>query len=209
MENNFVITIGRQLGSGGLIIGKRLAEIFNIKFYDSELLKLAAKESGICEECFKDTDEHKKFDFLGRLFTLKTPADTYEWSSNNILSGESLFKVQSDIIKKLADDNSSVFVGRCADYILRDNPNCYSFFLTAELEDRIKRVSKNIKISEKEAMKLISHTDKKRAEYYNYYTNKNWGNSNSYNFCINTSILGIEDTVKCIMFFLEKINKKC
>lgn len=199
-----IITIGRQTGSGGHIVGKLLAEQLNIDFYDNEILEIAAKESGICEDDFKFWDEKKKFDFLGRLFSLKTPPETDFWSSSSILSGESLFKIQSDIIKNIADKKSAVFVGRAIDYILRDYSSCINIFLSANFEDRIKRISEVKNISEKEAANFIEKNEKQRSAFYNYYSDKQWGAANSYHLCLNTSILGINDTVEFIKIFVEK-----
>ena len=198
MENNIIITIGRQFGTGSLTIAKRIAEELKIKFYDTELLKIAAKESGLSEDCFTKIDEKKELNLIESLF-LKFSINVNDLNNDSVLNNDKLFTIKSEIIKKIASEKSCVFVGRCADYILRDYKNKISFFLTSELKDRIKTVSKQQNISEKEAATLIEKSDKKRASYYNYYTNKQWGHANSYDFCLNTSLLGIDKTTDIIL----------
>ncbi|MCM1109564.1 MAG: cytidylate kinase-like family protein [Clostridium sp.] len=198
----FVINIGRELGSGGRHIGERLAKAFNIKFYDKELLEMAAQESGFNRKFFEQTDE--EHDLLKRLIGsfpfLSGGINPYD----NLLSSESLFKIQSDVIRKAADEQSCVFVGRCADYILRDNPRCVNVFISANLSDRIKRVSQLAEISENEAEKRIAEGDKRRAAYYNYYSAGEWGKASTYHLCINSSVLGVEQTTEYIREFVTR-----
>jgi cytidylate kinase len=208
MYNNYIITIGRQVGSGGLLVGQKLAERLSFQFYDNELLKIAAKESGLSEKFFEDSDEARKFDFLGRFFSLRSPVESDVWSNKSFLSGESLFKIQSDIIKAIAEKQSAVIVGRCADYILRDHKNCINVFLTANISDRIKRVSEFNKITERDAKILIEKREKKRANYYNYYTAKQWGDSTSYDLCINTSSVGLDAAVEIIINYYLMIKER-
>ena len=163
MKKHIIINVGRQLGSGGRIIGNRIAEDFNIKFYDKELLDLAAKESGFNKKFFERNDEHKGF--LKVLFSSFAPIFGNSDPYANQLSDESLFKFQSDAIRKAAEQDSCVFVGRCADYILRDYPNTVSIFITADMPDRIKRVCEMLHITEKEAEKKCIEGDEKRSEY--------------------------------------------
>lgn len=204
MNEKFVITIGRQLGSGGMFIGKKLAEKLNIPFYDKELLAIASKESGIEKELFEQADEKKKVSLLGGLFNLKTAYNVYEWYSNPILSNETLFKVQSDIIKNLAEKQSCIFVGRCADYVLRNHPRCVNIFLCADIKDRMEYILEMENISEEKIKDFIEKTDKKRANYYNYYSNKTWGEASSYHLCINTSVLGMDKSAGFILEFAQE-----
>ena len=197
MKNNFTITIGRQIGCGGLIIGKKLAQNLNISFYDSEVIKIVAKESGLSEDCFKKIDEKKELNLVESLI-MRFSLNINDLNTDNILNSNNLFIIQSEIIKKISDKESCVFMGRCVDYILRDHKNKISFFLTANLEDRIKTVANENNISEKDAGRLVKKSENKRAAYYNYYTNKKWGYANSYDFCLNTSFFGIDKTVEII-----------
>lgn len=203
MENNFIITIGRQLGSGGRQIGKLLSKKLDIPYYDKELITLASKQSGLVKEVFEEADEKKRFTLTGGLLGIKIPI-LDEGFSNNYLWNETLFKIQSDVIRNLAGEKSSIFVGRCADYILRDHPCSLNIFISAERNDRINRVEKYYEVNEKKAVEMIEKTDKKRAGYYNYYSNKQWGAAESYHLCINSSLLGIEATTDFIEAYLKK-----
>jgi cytidylate kinase len=203
MNETFVINIGRQLGSGGRQIGEKLSAEFGIGFYDKELIQLASKESGLGKEFFEKADEKSSFSFIGGLLGLRTNINN-EVYVNNYLCNETFFKIQSDVIRGLAQKDSCVFVGRCADYILRDNPRCINVFITADTEDRIKRVAQTYQLSLDKAQELIVKTDKKRAEYYNYYSNKVWGAAGSYHLCINSSVLGMDQTVTFITQFIKQ-----
>lgn len=190
------------MGSGGRIIGNRIAKDFEIKFYDKELLDLAAQESGFDKRFFERNDEHKGF--MKALYGTFAPLFGGSTPYANQLSDESLFKFQSDAIRKAASQSSCVFVGRCADYILRDMENCVNIFITADMPDRIKRVCERHGITEKEAEKRCLEGDEKRASYYNYYSAKIWGSAESYDLCINSSILGIGETTDLIEDFIMK-----
>jgi len=203
MNETFVINIGRQLGSGGRQIGEKLSAEFGIGFYDKELIQLASKESGLGKEFFEKADEKSSFSFIGGLLGLRTNINN-EVYVNNYLCNETFFKIQSDVIRELAQKDSCVFVGRCADYILRDNPRCINVFITADTDDRIKRVAQTYQLSLDKAQELIVKTDKKRAEYYNYYSNKVWGAAGSYHLCINSSVLGMDQSVAFITQFIKQ-----
>jgi hypothetical protein len=204
MKDNFIINIGRQLGSGGREIGQLLSKRLDIPFYDKELITLASKQSGLAKEIFEKADEKKRFTLTGGLLGLKTSI-LDESFSNNYLWNEMLFKIQSDVIRDLAREKSCIFIGRCADYILRDHPRTLNVFISAEQVDRIKRVGDYYELTEKKALELIiEQTDKKRAGYYNYYSNKQWGAAESYDLCINSSVLGIEATTDFIEDFLKR-----
>jgi cytidylate kinase len=196
MEEKIIINIGRQLGSGGREIGKKLSELLEIPFYDKELLQIASQESGLGKEFFEQADEKNSHSILDRLFSQNVwPNDEY---SNYYLSNETLFLIQSDVIRKLADQHSCIFIGRCADYVLKENQHCLNVFISADLNDRISRIAKQQQLSENKARELIEKTDKKRAAYYNYYSNKVWGAAESYHLCINSSVLGIDQTANFI-----------
>ncbi len=203
MKDNYVITIGRQLGSGGREIGLKLSERLGISFYDKELIRIASQKSGLNEEFFEKADEKKKFSIIGNLFGLKgyTADESY---FNHYLTNETLFKIQSDVIRSLADEKSCLFVGRCADYVLKEHPRCLSIFISADTDDRIKRIAAIQNFSERNARSCIERADKSRADYYNYFTSKTWGVAESYSLCINSSVLGIDETVNFIFQFAEK-----
>ena len=199
---HIIINVGRQVGAGGQEIGRMLAKDFDAKFYDRELLNLAAKESGFSEKFFKQNDEKKGF--LRGLLNVQMP----HLSGGNLygsnFSQESLFQFQSDAIRKAAAEGSCVFLGRCADYVLRDFDNVVNIFITASIDFRAELVSKVKQINVDQARKLIEQVESARSQYYNYYTGKKWGAAESYDYCIDASILGLEETEKLIAEYIRK-----
>ena len=174
-----------------------------IAFYDKELINLASKESGICGEFFEKADERNSGSLLKAL-AMGFSMNNAIFQSNDYLSNESLFQIQSDVIRKVAAEQSCILVGRCADYILRDNENCISVFISARMEDRIRRAVEYAHIEEKEAEEYIRKADKSRASYYNSYTDKIWGAAESYDLCISSSVYGIDETTAFIREFVSK-----
>ncbi|MCH5307113.1 MAG: cytidylate kinase-like family protein [Prevotella sp.] len=203
MENNkhLIICVGRQLGSGGHDIARMLAMDFNAKYYDRELLNLAAKESGFSEKVFEQNDEQKGF--FKSLFCMQSSYPNSNIYHSNI-SQESLFQFQSDAIRKAAAEGNCVFVGRCADYILRDMPNVVKIFITASMRYRIEQLLAHKQMTPKEAKRFILQAENDRASYYNYFTGKKWGCAESYDLCIDSSILGMVETEKLIANFIRK-----
>lgn len=205
MDDKYVINIGRQLGSGGKEIGEKLSARLGISFYDKELINLASKESGLCEELFEKADEKPSQTIMGGFFGARFSLFTEgSMPYANYLSNDALFKIQSDVIRKLAAEKSCLFVGRCADYILRENPRCVNIFVTSSMEERVKRLCVTEHLGEEDAKELIEKTDKKRAEYYNYYSYKTWGAAATYHLCIDSSVLGIDQTVLLIEEFVQR-----
>ena len=201
MENkHIIINVGRQLGSGGHDIARMLAHDFNAKYYDKEILNLAAKESGFSEKIFEQNDEKKGF--IRGLFSMTTPHVSGVYESG--FSQENLFKFQSDAIRKAAEKGSCVFVGRCADYVLRDFENVVNIFITASMHDRVQQILNKQSVTPPEAKHMILQAESKRAAYYNYYTGKKWGHAESYDLCVNSSILGLDETEKMIADFIRK-----
>ena len=200
--DKIIINVGRQLGSGGHDIGRMLALDFGAKYYDRELLNLAAKESGFSEKIFEQNDEKKGF--LKGHFNMQTSHISGGSMYKTNFSQESLFQFQSDAIIKAAKEGPCVFVGRCADYILRDFPNTVNIFITASIKYRIEQIMNKQHMNHEEARKFIESKESKRAAYYNYYTGKKWGAAESYDLCIDSSILGLTDTEKIIAAFIRK-----
>lgn len=203
MSENLIITIGRQCGSGGRKIGQMIAQQLGIKCYDKELLTLAAKESGLCEELFEHHDEKPTSSFLYSLVM-----DTYSlgYSSSAYMDmpiNHKIFLAQFDTIKKLAQTESCVIVGRCADYALADFPSVVTVFIDGDEADKVKYLMELHKVDEEKARDIMVKTDKKRSSYYNYYSNKRWGDSRSYDLCLNSSAIGYEACVKQIIAFAE------
>ena len=201
MANNTIITIARQYGSGGHDIGKKLAEELKIPFYDKELLERAAKDSGFCQEIFENYDEKPTNSFLYSLVM-----DTYSMGYSTAAFAEmplnhKIFLAQFNAIKDIAKEGPCVIVGRCADYALADFPNVVNVYLYADLQSRIARIARRHDVTDAKAKELIQKTDKSRASYYNYYTNKKWGEATGYDLCLNTASLGIDGTIHMIREF--------
>lgn len=198
-----IITIGRQFGSGGREIGKKSAERFGIAYYDKELLQIAARESGICPELFEKADEKTSGSLL-QAFAMGFSMNGAIYQPNDYFTDATLFQLQSDVIRKVAAENSCVIVGRCADYILKDEKNCTHIFIHSSEADRIRRITAQTSVSEKEALEQIKKTDKTRASYYNYYTDKTWGAATSYHLCLDSSATGIDKAVDLIENFVRQ-----
>jgi len=205
-----IINIGRQLASGGKTIGAILAKHFGMAYYDKDLLQIAAQQSGLTSETFERADEQPNqtvlSSFMGFTGIGGFSALGLNYNYNPGLTNQELFRIQSDVIRNLAEQQSSVFVGRCADYILRSRTDCINIFFYANTQDRIDRVRRhNQDMSEQQANKIIEESDKIRSQYYNFYTNKQWGYSASYDLCINTSILGVEPTADFLTTYIQTI----
>ena len=208
MGNNLVITIGRQCGSGGKLIGEKLAKELGVKCYDKELLTRAAKESGMSEALFESHDEKPTNSFLYSL-VMDSYAMGYATSSYmDMPINHKIFLAQFETIKKIAREESCVIVGRCADYALADNPNLISVFIVAEDEDKIARIMETNDLKADKAKDIMIKTDKRRSGYYNYYSSKRWGDVRSYDLCINSSKLGgVDGCVEAIKSYIE-VRKK-
>ncbi len=203
MENtgNLVISVGRQFGAGGRSVGRKLADALGIAYYDRELILEAAKEYGFAPEFFEQTDEKSSVvsaNFLQWMGSWVTGG----FQSRNYLSQDSLFEMQAQVIRRLAEEKSCVIVGRCSDYVLRDNPHCVSVFLHSTDEDRAERIASRAGISTDEALNLMAVEDKRRAAYYNFYSNKTWGMSSTYNLSVNVATLGEDGVTKFIVRYL-------
>ena len=204
-DKNFVITIGRQFGSGGRELGKLLASTFGIEYYDKELLQEAAKQAGMSPEFFALSDERAP-SFLSGMFAVGTgynPASCYSCSSS--LTGDSVYCAQSEFIRKIANEKSCVIVGRSADYVLREHPRCVNIFVHSSEEDCIARIMRRGDKPTPEQARTIAHkTNKLRANYYNFYTDKRWGDAASYDLTLNTSLLKMEDAVAIIAEYIRR-----
>ena len=203
-----VITIARQYGSGGRTIGKKLAESLNIPFYDKELIAMAAKKSGLSQEVFEKADEKATSSLLYSLVM-----GTYNFGSHfstvsDMPINDRLFTIQSDIIQHAALEGPCVIVGRCADYVLREHPNCFHVFIRAEHDDRVKRIVEEYGDPAAKADDLLQKKDKQRANYYNFYSNKKWADMNNYDLVVNSSLFGIDGSIDVIKAALEIAEKK-
>ena len=201
MDKKIIINIGRQFGGGGNGVAAELGRKLGIPVYDKELIKKAAQDSGFSSGLFEESDEKKRFFSLSSIF-----ANGFS-ETENYMSDRGLFKMQSHTIMNIAEQGSAVIVGRCSDYILREMDCTLNVFLTSPLEIRAARIAERTGMSLDEASRLAEEKDKKRSEYYNYYTFGNWGVASTYDLCIDSSILGIEGTADFIIDFARKSGR--
>ena len=207
MEPHLIISIGRQIGAGGLGVARRLSQEFGIKAYDKELLVEVARESGLDETCFAQRDEHSSRGFRTALQNFRSLLGLYNRAgTNTVMTEEQLFKIQSEVMRKIAAKEDCIIVGRCADYILRDEPRLATFFISADLESRVRNLMRVGGKTEEEARRFIEQGDRARAAYYNYYTFKRWGDSASYDLCIDATKLGDDEerVVDLIKYYLQQ-----
>ena len=202
MSTNTIITIERQYGSGGHLIGEKLSKDLGIPFYDSELIKVAAKESGICEEIFESFDEKPTTSFLYSL-VMDPYSLGYNSNSFDLPLDDKVFLAAFDTIKELAKKGPCVFVGRCADYVLKDNPNVVSVFVHADEKFCLDRAMERNSMTEKEMKKYIEKTDKFRGDFYRYHTGHEWADARNYDLCLNSGKLGFQKCVEEIKAYIK------
>lgn len=201
--SKYVITIARGYGSGGRTIGKLLSESLGIPFYDRELLRLASDDSGINEKLFAKADEKLQKSLLFKIARKAYKGELIPPDNDDFVSNDNLFNYQAKIIKELAEQETCVIVGRAADYILKDCDNVVKVFVHAPLEVCIKTLKDMTGNSEKDIEKQIASIDKHRAEYYRYYTARNWEDAKNYDLCLNSGLLGFD---KCVEIVKEYLN---
>ncbi len=197
---NSIITIGRQYGSGGREIGSKLAEAYGVNYYDKELLAAASEKSGIAVDVFEKHDEKYISSFL---YSLVAGA----YGENGLPMDHKIFLEQLRTIKEIADKGPCVIIGRCADYALRDYDNVINIYLHGDVEKRVARAAEAYGVDKNKAAEVVVKTDKQRASYYNFYTGRKWGDIQNYDLTIDSTMLGIESTVKLIMDFVEMVEK--
>ena len=197
---NKIITISRQYGSGGREIGEKLAKKLDIPFYDNALIEKAAKESGLIEAFFEDTERHAGNSLLYALYR-GVQADRI---GTSVLSMEdNIYLAQANVIRKVAQEGPCVIIGRCSDYILEDMKNVVNIFIHADLEFRKERAINIDGVDPKKAESVIATKDKRRVNYYNFHASKKWGIANNYDLCINSSSCGIDNAVELIYSFIR------
>ena len=189
---NIVITIARQYGSGGKTVGQMLADELGIPFYSRDILRLASEDSGISEGLFAEADEKLKNNPLLKLSTNIYDGDLIPPESGEFVSDKNLFNYQAKIIKQLAETQSCVIVGRCADFVLKDYPNVMSVFVHADEDFCYERAMERNSMSPREMKKFIAKVDKYRGDYYRYYTGRNWTDARNYDLCLDCGKLGFE-----------------
>lgn len=198
-----VITIGRQYAGGGRDVAGRLGEIFGLDVYDKNLLSAAAAESGISAQHFIEADEQTRYARATRWLSSHVPLFFGTYGGNQGLTNQALFQLQSDAIRQIAEKGGCIFIGRCADYILRDREDLVSVFISSDENERVERVMQTEGVDEDKALKIIKNMDRQRAQYYNFYTEKTWGAASSYDLCVNSSLLGTAKTADFIAEFIK------
>jgi cytidylate kinase len=207
MQEKYIITIARGYGSGGRTIGKMLAKELGISYYDREILRLASDDSGINEELFGKADEKLKNTLLFRIAKNIYKGELIPPDSDKFVSNDNLFNYQAKIMKELADKESCVIIGRCADFVLKDMPNLVRIFVHAPLEHCIDVVEETSSMNRKEIEQFILKTDKHRADYYNYYTGKDWNDARNYDLCLNTKEMSFEKCVEVVKNYIEVLGR--
>lgn len=198
-DKKLIINVGRQFGSGGKLVALALGKKLGIPVYDQELISKAAEQSGFSKELFAKSDEKRNLLALSSFIV-----DVGRFgSADNYVSDNQLFVIQSNVIRSIADKGSAIFIGRCADYILRDRP-CLDVFISASDEVRIKRMAERMGITPEQAESLMQKKDRTRETYYNYFTFGNWGVASNYDLCVDSSVLGIDGTADMIIDFCHR-----
>ena len=196
-----IITIGRQFGSGGREVGRKVASSLGIPFYDKELLAIAAKESGLSAQFLEDYDEKPTNSLL---YSIVVGQSHMLMHGNGRISVEQMAsKAQRDAVMSVASKGSCVIVGRCADYILREEPGLVRVFLSASKEDRIRRICERDGMTEDKARDKMRRMDKARRSYYSFHADGDWGEAYNYDICINVSRFGIDKTVETILQYVK------
>lgn len=201
MGGKIIIAIGRQFGSGGREIGRKLAEALEIPFYDKELLTITAEQSGFCKETLEEYDEKTENNFL---YSFIMGA----YSANYLPIKHKLFLAQFDAIRSIADKGSCVIIGRCADYVLEGYEDCVRVFIHGDLRNRMLRATQKYGMDSEEVEDMVLKIDKERADYYYFYSGKEWGNVNHYDITIDSSILGVDDVVDLLLFYVKTQKSK-
>ncbi len=203
---NYIVTIARQYGSGGREVGQKLAELTGYKFYDKEMITLAAQKSGLSSDALQHVDEKAANSLL---YTLALGSSMYNHGIDrvNLPINDKLFVVQSEIIKELASSGEgAIIVGRCADYVLAGRENLVRVYISADFDKRVAKVMERHSLTQNQARDTIVKTDKRRANYYSYYTGEKWGKADKYDLVISTDRVGIEGAAKMIADYLEMIG---
>ena len=200
--DEFIITISREYGSGGRYVGETLAKELAVPFYDKDIIQMAAKKSGLSEGLVEQSEEYLPNTFLHNLkYSAYSGYDSVTFYEAPVT--DKVFLAQSDVIKELASQGSCIIVGRCAGYILRDDPRLVTVFIRAALDDKVDRAVKYYNLSAEKAPERIRKIDKHRTNYYRYYTNRQWGSFDNFDLAINTTFTGIDGAVALIATMLR------
>lgn len=202
-EKKLIITIGRQYGSGGAEVGKKLGAKLNLDVYDKEILRMTSDESGIRESYFHLADERAGNRLLYKIVQSMIPENTSPSLGSDLVSADNLFRFQSSVIRKLAQEESCIFIGRCADHILKGTENLVRIFIYADMDARAERIKEKGYYADEDVLKNIRRIDRERREYHRYYTGKDWENLENYDMMLNSGVLGTDGCVECILKYLK------
>lgn len=203
---NYIVTIAREYGSGGRECGKKLAELTGYKFYDKDLITLAAQKSGMSTDALNSVDEKAASSLL---YTLALGSSIYNsgMGSVNLPINDKLFVVQSQIIKDIANSGEgALIVGRCADYVLSERDNVVKVYITSDFDTRVNTVMKRHDLTQSQARDLIIKTDKRRSNYYSYYTGEKWGKADKYDVVVSTARIGIDGAAGLIADYIKMLG---
>lgn len=204
LPDKYVITVGRSFGSGGRVLGRMIADKLGVEYYDKELLLKAAKKAGLSPEYFEQNDERVPRFFSG-LFSFShgySPMSFYVGPSS--IGSDSIYKAQCDFIHEIADAGPCVIVGRTADYVLRDVDNVVNIFVHAPIDCCVKRILERAdSLTADQARNLAEKTNKVRAAFYNFYTDKRWGAASSYDLCVDSSLMPLDETADFVIEYIH------
>lgn len=202
-EKKIIITIGRQYGSGGAEVGKKLGKRLGLDVYDKEILKMTSDESGIRESYFHLADERAGNRLLYRIVQSMIPENTSPSLGADLVSSDNLFRFQSTVIRRLAQEESCIFIGRCAEHILAGTENLVRVFVYADMDARVERIREKGYYADEDVLKNIRRMDKERREYHRYYTGRDWEALENYDLMLNSAKLGTDGCVECIAEYLK------
>ena len=203
MEKKVIITIGRQYGSGGAEVGKKLGKKLGLDVYDKEILRMTSNESGIRESYFHLADERAGKKLLYKIVQSMVPENTNPSLGNDLVSADNLFRFQSSVIRKLAQEQSCIFIGRCAEHVLAGADNLVRVFISADMSARVERIREKGYYAEEDIVKNIKRMDKERREYHRYFTGKDWEALDNYDLILNSAKIGTDGCVECIEDYLK------
>ena len=204
MAERYVITLGRECGAGATYIAQHLSKELGIPYYDKDIFRMVSDKSGVLEEFFHVNSERPGNNLLYKLVKDLKPADQKPSLGKDIVSPDNLFRFQSELIRELADNESCIIIGRCADYVLKDHDNCIHVFVCGDMDSKVQRMMHSYSLEESAAVERIKETDKQRKKYYSYYTGGDWEAVSNYDLCLNTGDMSIEEAAEQIIFYLKQ-----
>ena len=204
MAERYMITLGRECGAGATYIAQHLSKELGIPYYDKDIFRMVSDKSGVLEEFFHVNSERPGNNLLYKLVKDLKPADQKPSLGKDIVSPDNLFRFQSELIRELADNESCIIIGRCADYVLKDHDNCVHVFVCGDMDSKVQRMMHSYSLEESAAVERIKETDKQRKKYYSYYTGGDWEAASNYDLCLNTGDMSIEEAAEQILFYLKQ-----